>query len=452
MELIAGSLNASFLESLVYKHIDECAEVIAIVPYCDTPELFEICKKSNKSVKFYCRLDHTVPVKSEVLKWFLKQNNLNYKCYVLRGGLHAKIIWFKGIGAYIGSANLTDNGWVSNIEAGLFVLEDEPISNEVFDELEELAEIVHLKSTELSEPILKFVTQLEEKRRNFSSHESDLSKWFNENCSISEKDILPKGRDRNERKELKKSEFIEEWNETLDLLNQISEKLKEHKPKWVNESVTKGVHLDQFLHAYYYSEVREGNEQPYKKHYINNQGNPEGALIQAMMWWKRQGFLKSESEFMHEWAPKNHDLLQKNRISKLSENEFVELCCHVHAIVAYGIRQKSKLLGISEGHHDALVRVQAFGRWLYKQRTKEGKTVLETISFVLYGGETDRLPLRIWSALNDPKWKIDRFGVSSIGELVGWALPDKFPPRNSRTSKTLRALGNKVKVHSERDS
>ncbi len=33
--------------------------------------------------------------------------------------------------------------------------------------------------------------------------------------------------------------------------------------------------------------------------------------------------------------------------------------------------------------------------------------------------------------------------------MVGWALPDHFPPRNGRTSKALKALGDDVTIHVE---
>jgi hypothetical protein len=40
---------------------------------------------------------------------------------------------------------------------------------------------------------------------------------------------------------------------------------------------------------------------------------------------------------------------------------------------------------------------------------------------------------------------VNHLGISALGELVGWALPDKFPPKNNRTSKALYALGNQVR-------
>ncbi|MGS6289529.1 hypothetical protein ACVGWF_24630, partial [Enterobacter asburiae] len=35
---------------------------------------------------------------------------------------------------------------------------------------------------------------------------------------------------------------------------------------------------------------------------------------------------------------------------------------------------------------------------------------------------------------------IPHIGLSSLGEIVGWARPHEFPPRKMRTSKGLRAL------------
>ncbi len=66
---------------------------------------------------------------------------------------------------------------------------------------------------------------------------------------------------------------------------------------------------------------------------------------------------------------------------------------------------------------------------------------------MLYGGPEDDLPARLWEATTEGPWKIDHLGVSALGELVGWALPNRFPPRNNRTSKALRSLGYAVAVH-----
>lgn len=49
-------------------------------------------------------------------------------------------------------------------------------------------------------------------------------------------------------------------------------------------------------------------------------------------------------------------------------------------------------------------------------------------------------------AIRSDEWAIPRIGLSSLGEIVGWARPDEFPPRNMRTSKGLRALGYNVRI------
>ncbi|HBQ2244970.1 TPA: phospholipase [Klebsiella pneumoniae] len=43
-------------------------------------------------------------------------------------------------------------------------------------------------------------------------------------------------------------------------------------------------------------------------------------------------------------------------------------------------------------------------------------------------------------------WAIPHVSLSSLGEIVVWARPDEFPPRNMQTSKGLRALGYNVRI------
>jgi hypothetical protein len=67
----------------------------------------------------------------------------------------------------------------------------------------------------------------------------------------------------------------------------------------------------------------------------------------------------------------------------------------------------------------------------------------------LHDGPKSEVPDRIFAACFDEAKKIPHMGVSTLGEMVGWAMPDDFPPRNGRTSKALTALGYPVKIHSE---
>jgi hypothetical protein len=73
-------------------------------------------------------------------------------------------------------------------------------------------------------------------------------------------------------------------------------------------------------------------------------------------------------------------------------------------------------------------------------------SVLDVLNYVLYGGSAYNLAGRLWEAIASSRYKIDHLGISAVGEIVGWALPDKFPPRNGSTSKALRSLGFDVQV------
>ena len=448
MELVAGQLNATYIEySVIRNHIDECSEVIAIVAYCDSTNLFEICKEAGKRVTFYGRLDHTVPVSSNVLDWFLKTRNSNFNCLLFRGGLHAKVIWLKGEGVYIGSANLTNNGWVGNIEAGVFIRESD-FSEKFLDHLCRLVDTVYEKSVSLTDEILALVVGLEKRQATARAEDKKSSDWFENNCNVPKvppQNSVPTHGATSERR---KNNFLTEWGSTLQRLRDISVRLKEYRPSWVSENVPDGVHVDQFLHAFYYNEVREGNSQPFDVWFIRNQNDPEAALQNWMRWWKEGDYPHSdESVFMHEWAPSTRQMLSKESLLFLTEAEFIKLVHQVHAMRDHATKLENELLNLSSGNHARTEKMDAYGRWLYAQRSSAQKSPLETIHYVLYAGDRTKLPERLWEATTNPEWKIGHLGMSSLGELVGWALPEIFPPRNSRTSKALRALGNNVTVY-----
>src|SRR5208337_3845478 len=98
----------------------------------------------------------------------------------------------------------------------------------------------------------------------------------------------------------------------------------------------------QFLHAYYYLRIREGNRQPFDEHFERNHNDPEAALVENMSWWRTGDYAHdAESEFIHGWAPSSRALLSKKRITTLSEGEFAQLCSQVHAIRDHAIKQES---------------------------------------------------------------------------------------------------------------
>jgi hypothetical protein len=248
--------------------------------------------------------------------------------------------------------------------------------------------------------------------------------------------------------------FIREWNQTLQLIRDISERLikPENKPNWITGNVPKGVIADQFLHAYYYNQVKEGSSYPYREFNQKNKENPENALLVAIDWWRNLGSAPSSEDIhINEWAPEIRERLSRGIIVGMSEQDFIEVCFRTHAIRDHAARIGHQVFGLEHQLHKMSrdERAKYFGSWLYQQRSHDGSTPCEIIDFVLYGGLVNETPKRLFEACSNSDQKIPHLGISSLGEIIGWAMPDDFPPRNGRTSKALTALGFDVKIHSE---
>jgi hypothetical protein len=120
----------------------------------------------------------------------------------------------------------------------------------------------------------------------------------------------------------------------------------------------------------------------------------------------------------------------------------------IHAASDYARRVPNAQVGLTgDRRYTNEEKVEALAKTIWKSKSAAGRTILDTVEFVLYGGVADELPTRLWEATNSTEYRLPNVGISTLGEMVGWALPDRFPPRNGRTSKVLRSLGFDVAVH-----
>ncbi len=55
------------------------------------------------------------------------------------------------------------------------------------------------------------------------------------------------------------------------------------------------------------------------------------------------------------------------------------------------------------------------------------------LNYVVWGNGS--VSARLWNAIRSDDWAIPHVSLSSLGEIVVWARPDEFPPRNMQTSK-----------------
>jgi hypothetical protein len=189
--------------------------------------------------------------------------------------------------------------------------------------------------------------------------------------------------------------------------------------------------------------IDEQRRSRFAEQYEKNKGNPERALLGAIAWWRDLPSPPSkEDRMLYDWAPVLRRELSESRILALAEKEFEGVCERVWSIQDHGRRVSNDTLNLPDGpRHSMPVKTKALAHYLFHRHAPNGATVLQTLHHVLYGGGLDEVPLRLWEATGDGLWRIEHLGVSALGEIVGWALPDQFPPRNNRTSKSLRSLG-----------
>lgn len=447
MRLILNGINGHYLRYLT----DNCAarteQVIAAVAYATDAELlFEWCWKHHIPLRFYGRLDESVAVSIPILRNFLSRKSARFECSLVERH-HAKVIWWRGVGVYIGSANLTGAAWYGNVEAGCFFPEEE-ITDEMADDLLSLFTTLQQHETPLTEEVIQAMAAraaalyaAAPDRRQFWANPS-FTRWGGLVHAT-----------RHSAMDRRREAFLKEWYATLTDLRNIGSAVAvaENRPKWISASAPAGAQTDQFLHAHYYQRTFDGRKANYMAFFEQNKERRDEALAEAIQWWSRLPAAPSlEDEMLNTTAPRLQTALSPDSLRAMTAEAFQEICMGVHAIKDYSRRVANKAVALPEGTPYTIPeKVAALSTRIWNDRSSGGDRVRDLLLYVLYDGSNELLPERLWQGVNDPKWKIDGLGISALGEIVGWALPDKFPPRNGRTSKALKSLGYDVTVHVE---
>jgi hypothetical protein len=441
-----GGINGNYLTNITLNAAAETQEVLAAVAYATEMDLlFDWCWTNRIPLKFYGRLDEGVAVKPSILSTFLARKSARFQCRLVQHH-HAKVIWWREYGLYIGSANLTANAWYKNVEAGCFFPESE-ITDEMAEDVLELFDVLDRHSTPLTEELLE---AMQKRAKIISSAEPPSEEFWNSPSFNKWSGLVQTGKKK--ATDRRRSAFLEEWHSTLQLLRDIGSIVSkpENRPSWVNSNAPAGAQADQFLHAHYYQRTFDGRRALYAEYFERNRQDPDAALADAINWWRNLPSAPSEEDVMlNSTAPMLQQALTADAIDDMDYEAFRKVCMGVHAIKDYARRVANKAVGLREDGTKYTIpeKVDALSRRIWDAESAGGNDVKQLLKFLLYGGPEAQLPERLWAAVHDPKWKIEGLGVSALGELVGWALPDRFPPRNGRTSKSLKSLGYDVTVH-----
>jgi hypothetical protein len=451
MRFILNGINGRYLREITENAAPDTEHVEAAVAYVtDESLLFEWCWQKNIPLRFWGRFDDSVSVKPGILRTFLARKSPNFTCKLLRH-FHAKVIWWHGFGAYVGSANLNNAAWNGNIEGGCFFDEIEMVASAMDIQLQAFFRRVDRHSTLLSDELCKAIETRAKELQRRNEQDREQRQRFMATTSVHDwKGLLQEAQ--NTALDRQKTAFCDEWWKTLQHLRDIGARISrdENRPKWLPKDIPSGAQADQFLHAHYDNHViGERRRSRFEEQFETNKCNPAQALEQEIHWWRSLLEAPSgEEKMLIEWAPFLRDALSPDRILQLTASDFEAVCQRVWSIQDHARRVANVTLNLPEGrHYDMETKTKELATFLFARKAKNGSNVLDVLHHVLYDGTDEGLPTRLWDATTDGAWRIDHLGISALGELIGWALPDKFPPRNNRTSKSLRSLGYSVTVH-----
>ncbi|MDP2818704.1 MAG: phospholipase D-like domain-containing protein [Polaromonas sp.] len=464
MKIVMGELNGVRLLDIL-QGAKGCSRVTAAVAYATAKNpFFEHCKANNIFLAFYGLLDEGEAVALPVLDQFLTDGPSSVNCRLIYGHFHSKIIWWHGYGAYVGSANLTSNAWFTNVECGVFYEESELLESTLGIYLEQQFDYLKANSTSLTKELLEAIrtasiengkARIESLKRELKTNFRDALKGVKRHPGLTSK-TKPDGF----------TKFVEEWSQTLELLRGLRKEFigLNLRPEWVSDEANPTVHFDQFLHAYYYVKVRgrkdddeEVGEESKKSvalvnsSYLKNRENSGRALIDAAKWWA--SLTKApygEDVFIKNLAPQMQSEFSEERLSRWTLEDFQAAFQNVHAFKAHARQVQNAKLGLPKGHTEPVgKRLDLVAKWLWEQEREESQhSIVELLRFLIWGKAPSNVAERLWIATTNPEWRFEHFGPSSLGEALGWARPDEYPPRNNRTNKALRSLGYDVRLFS----
>ena len=366
MEFVTAIPNRSRLQEINEEALESTSttHVEAAVAYVESyrQPLLVGCWEAKIPLRLWARYDAGVPVAPPVMRLFLDRKSTDFTLRLIPDYFHAKVIWWHGYGAYIGSANLTPRAWDENREACVFYLENEMAESGLGDELrqffQDLDPVSHPLSEEIYQEALRFSDHRSEFAKEQNQHEADFAK-----SRIIPKPLSPHSLNRKPTKDLHRERFLKEWHDALGELRIISERVtsEKYRPTWVPTDVPASLQADRFLHSYYREFVRKGGRSKHHERHEENRNRREAALTAALEWWHGHAPDEETKSVFQDSGPKVAGLLQAERIIHWKPEDVAELCIHVHSMHDHGARVPSEKMGLRVEPATREERVRAFG-------------------------------------------------------------------------------------------
>ena len=324
MQLMLGGINGNYLTNITLNAAAETQEVLAAVAYSTEMDLlFDWCWNNHIPLKYFGRLDEGVAVKPSILAAFLARKSAGFQCRLVQHH-HAKVIWWREYGLYIGSANLTASAWYKNVEAGCFFPESE-INDEMAGDILELFDVLERNSTPLTDEL---VAVMQKRAKQIAATEPPPDEFWNSPSFNKWSGLVQTGKKK--ATDRRRDTFLEEWHSTLQHLRDIGNLVSkpENRPSWIAPNAPAGAQGDQFLHAHYYQRTFDGRRALYADYFEQNRRDPDAALKEAVQWWRSLPKAPSEEDVMlNTTTPMLRDALTLEAIDEMNYQGLRAACC-----------------------------------------------------------------------------------------------------------------------------
>lgn len=459
MDLIANSLNNRYPRELAAQaDRDELTQIDLAVAYVSRmDELFNLAERRDVPFNLYALADGEFP-HIDVIRRFIESGHLSWHIFLTRAFFHPKIMWFRGIGAYIGSANLSDRAWVQNIECGVWIPQEELISMQWVGQLDLLFRMIAERSVAATSDHLKALVQLRKRRGSLIRAQQEFQADVDRALADLPGNQAPTDITiHHEPGGVARQMFLREWNQSLTILHKVGNLFaanRQHWPRWVDRDVPASIVQDQATEWWWDTEFRRTRESRLIMEEVHrkNAVNPDAAVRSLLdRWCKFDGSGHAGDSYpawINEHPRELSVLLMPDELAQLDIRRLGRILYLCHASREHARQIPNHELGLPAGEtRTREERAPLLAEYLWSKTSRKGRRIKDLLEFVLWGdrraGSQGNIDVanRIWIATHNDEWRLPHLGVHILGELLGYARPDQYPPRNNRVSKTLYALG-----------
>jgi hypothetical protein len=435
--------------------------ISAAVAFTQSDILVETCINKKISLEWWGLFNSEIASKLDIVRKAISSPLIKF--YPFAEYFHPKVIVFHGYGIYVGSHNMTKSAMYDNVEAGVFIEENE-LTDEQNMELDEFFDYLKKNSVPATiedvDRIDEYIQSTQIDNNKKEEIQTGLDDLFEEQFGhlfILKSGVRDYGREKGDTESKRKLHFLQEWREAQNYLSIVqSHVLRTCKqPAWVNPTAELTIITDQLLHAYYYTYLLKGNDEHKSIEIVNNEyeknrRDPNLAIERAIRWWETLEVAPtSEDIHINEWSISNRKILGYLRERDLSQDEILTIMRQNHAARNHARQIRNSAFNLpSDFKTDIEKRVQIYVNWLVKQKTDEKLTVNDTMRYLLFN-DKQSIEERVYESVYSKKYRLEHFGRSIIGELIGWGRPELTHLRNNRVNKALRCLGYDVRLFSE---